>query len=128
MRLPLRLTPLRFLGALLRARPWLAASSGVLGAIWLVPSAVLPLVVGDTVAAIGEGKPLWGQLVLIAALAVSQAVFGTTLIFVVHGMWIHGAVTTQRVVAEHAARLGASLPAQAATGDVMAISSSDIAR
>jgi ABC-type multidrug transport system fused ATPase/permease subunit len=128
MRLPSRLTPLRFLGALLRARPSLAMASCVLGTVWLLPAALLPLVIGNTVEAIAQGEPIWGQVGLIAGLAVVQAVFGAALIFAVHGIWLHGAATTQRVVAEHTARLGASLRAQAATGDVMAISSSDIGR
>src|SRR5436309_3077479 len=128
MRLPGRLTPLRFVGALLRARPGLAASSCALGAISLLPSALLPLVVGDAVEAIGTHRPLGGSILLIVAFGIAQAVLSATLIFAVHGMWIHGATTSQRTIAEHTARLGASLRAQAATGDVMAISSSDIGR
>jgi ABC-type multidrug transport system fused ATPase/permease subunit len=127
MRLPSRLTPLRFLAALLRARPWLAAAACVLGAIWLVPGALLPLVIGNTIEAIGQHRPVVGQVGLLVGLGVLQAGFGTVLIFAVHGMWIHGATMTQRTVADHTARLGASLRAQAKTGDVMAISSSDIA-
>jgi ABC-type multidrug transport system fused ATPase/permease subunit len=128
MRLPAHLTPLRLLAALLRARAGLAAAACVLGAIWLLPGALLPLVIGGTVEVIGDRGPLLGRLGLILGLGVLQAVFGSALIFAVHGMWIHGATATQHAVADHAARLGASLPAQAATGDVMAISSSDIAR
>ncbi|HVV09613.1 ABC transporter ATP-binding protein [Amycolatopsis sp.] len=128
MRLPTRLTPLRYLGALLWARPVLAVSSCVLGAIWLLPGAVLPVVIGNTVAAVGAHENIAAQVLLIAVLGVAQAVFGTLLLYVAHGAWIHGASASQRIVAEHTARLGASLRAQAATGDVMAISSSDIAR
>jgi ABC-type multidrug transport system fused ATPase/permease subunit len=128
MRLPSRLTPLRFLGALLRARPVLAVAACVLGAVWLLPSALVPVVIGNTVEAIAARRPVWAEAGLIAGLAVVQAVFGAALIFAVHGSWLHGASTAQRVVADHTARLGASLRAQAATGDVMAISSSDISR
>ncbi|TNC26108.1 ABC transporter ATP-binding protein [Amycolatopsis alkalitolerans] len=128
MRLPSRLTPLRFLGALLRARPSLAVAGCVLGAVSLLPAALLPLVMGNTVDAVAAGRPIWGQAGLIAGLAVVQAVFVTGLIYAMHGLWLHGAATAQRVVADHTARLGASLRAQAATGDVMAISSSDVGR
>ncbi|MTD58051.1 ABC transporter ATP-binding protein [Amycolatopsis pithecellobii] len=128
MRLPSRLTPLRFIGALLRARPSLAVASCVLGAVWLLPGALLPLVIGNTIEAIAQQRPVWGQAGLVAGLAVLQAVFGAALIFAVHGFWLHGAASTQQVIADHTARLGASLRAQAATGDVMAISSSDIGR
>ncbi|HJQ44942.1 MAG TPA: ABC transporter ATP-binding protein [Amycolatopsis sp.] len=126
MRLPSRLTPLRYLAAVLRARPGLAAAACVLGAVWLLPGAVLPLVIGDTIEAISAHRPVAGQIGLIVLLGLLQAVFGGALIFAVHTMWIHGAATTQRVVAEHTARLGASLRAQATTGDVMALSSTDI--
>src|SRR5437764_1304060 len=128
MRLPARLTPLTFLGALLRARPGLAAASCVLGTLAWMPGALLPIAIGGAVEAVGRGEPIAGRIGLIVALGVAEAVFITGMIFAVHGMWIHGATTTQRTIAEHTARLGASLRAQAATGDVMAISSSDIGR
>lgn len=114
--------------ALLWARPWLAVSSCVLGVLSWLPGALLPLVIGDAVEAVGRGEPLAGRAGLIVALGVAQAVLMAAMIFAVHGMWIHGATTTQRLVAGHTARLGASLRVQAATGDVMAISSSDIGR
>ncbi|HVW44216.1 MAG TPA: ABC transporter ATP-binding protein [Amycolatopsis sp.] len=126
MRLPSRLTPLRYLAAVLRARPWLAAAACVLGSVCYLPGALLPLVIGDTIEAIGAHRPVAGQLVLIVLLGVLQAGFGAATVFAGHTMWIHGAAATQRIVAEHTARLGASLRAQATTGDVMALSSSDI--
>lgn len=128
MRLPARLVPLRFFGALLRERPWLATGAGVLGVLAWAPGALLPLAIGGAVEAAGRGTGLGRSIGLILALGVAQATFVPAMIFAVHGMWIHGATTTQRAVAEHVARLGASLRAQAATGEVMAISSSDIAR
>ncbi|GAB3578049.1 ABC transporter ATP-binding protein [Amycolatopsis endophytica] len=126
MRLPSRLTPLRFLGALLRARPWLAVSACGLGALWLLPGALLPLVIGTIVDDIRAGEPLLGGIGLVVLLGVAQAVCAGALIFAVHTMWIHGAAMTQKLVVEHTARLGASLRSQAGTGDVMAVSSSDI--
>lgn len=128
MRLPVRLVPLHFLGALLRERPWLTVGACVLGVLAWAPGALVPLVVGGAVEAVSRGGGLGRSIGLILALGVAQAVFVPAMIFAVHGMWIHGATTTQRTVGEHVARLGASLRAQAATGDVMAISSSDIAR
>jgi len=128
MRLPVRLTPLRYLAAVVRARPWFAAVTCLLGAIWLLPGALLPLVIGDTVELIGQHRPVGGQVWLLVALAVLHAVLGGALVFAAHGMWLHGAAATQQVVAEHTARLGASLRAQAATGEVMALASSDINR
>ncbi|TVT52445.1 ABC transporter ATP-binding protein [Amycolatopsis rhizosphaerae] len=128
MRLPTRLTPLRYLAALLRASPWLATASGLLGAVWLLPGALLPLVAGDAVEAIARHEALTGDVLLVAGLGVLQALSGTGVYFTAHTLWIHGAETTQRAVSGHVARLGASLSAQAATGDVMAISSNDVSR
>lgn len=128
MRLPARLVPLHFLGALLRERPWLAVGTCVLGVLAWAPGALLPLALGGAVEAAGRGTGLGRPIGVLLGLGAAQAVFTAAMIFAVHGMWIHGATTTQRTVAEHVARLGASLRAQAATGDVMAISSSDIAR
>lgn len=128
MRLPLRLTPLHFLGALVRARPGLAVAACVLAVLAVLPGALLPLAIGNAVEVVGRGASLVGSIGLIVALGVTQAVFAAGSVFAAHGMWIHGAATTQSTAAEHTARLGASLSAQAATGDVMAISSSDIAR
>ncbi|GEL16423.1 ABC transporter transmembrane domain-containing protein [Pseudonocardia asaccharolytica] len=113
---------------MLAVRPWLAAGAAVLGALWLVPGALLPLVVGHTVdvgVTGGDAGTLLARIGLIAALGVTQAVFAAGLMFVAHGMWMHGAATTQRMVTAHIARLGAALAPQAETGEVMAISSSD---
>lgn len=129
--LPQRPTPLRFLLAVLGSRPWLAVSAAVLGAVWLVPGAFLPLVVGDAIdrgIAGADTAELAGRITLIVGIGVGQAVFGGALMFAVVGMWLHGASTTQRLVATHVARLGGSLRAQASSGEVLAISSSDLSR
>ncbi|WP_246257174.1 ABC transporter ATP-binding protein [Amycolatopsis anabasis] len=128
IRLPAKLTPVRFLGAILRARPWLATAAGVFGALWLVPGALLPLVVGraiDRGIAGGDTAELVWLAGVIVAIGIAQAVCGTVLDFAGHGMWMHGASATQRTVATHTARLGASLDKQIGTGELMAISSSD---
>ncbi|SFA75676.1 ABC-type multidrug transport system, ATPase and permease component [Amycolatopsis marina] len=129
LRLSERPTPAGFLLAVLRARPWLATASGVFGALWLVPGALLPLVVGKTIdLGIAGGDTgallLLGGLVLLIGL--TQAVFGACLIFTGHGMWMHGASSARRTVTEHTARLGATLRERAGTGDVMAFSTSDV--
>lgn len=123
------LTPLRYLFVVLRARPWMAAACCVLGAAWFAPGALLPLVIGHAVESgirDGDGAALLAAVGLVLGIGILQALFGGVLEFLSHGMWIHGAETTQRLVADHAARLGSSLAAQAATGDVLAVSSSDI--
>lgn len=129
VRLPSRLTSVRYLLALLRARRWMVACAVLFGALWLVPGAFLPLVVGFAIdQGIGgaDTNVLLGMAGIVAAIGIAQALFGTVLEFLGHGMWLHGAEGTQGLVAEHTARLGSSLSAQAATGNVLAVSSSDI--
>ncbi|WP_199430015.1 ABC transporter transmembrane domain-containing protein [Qaidamihabitans albus] len=131
VRLPARPAPVGYLLAVLRTRPWLAAGAALTGALWLTPGALLPLVVGravDAGIARGDTAALFGLAGAILAIGVAQAVFGATLGFLAHGMWIHGASTTQRLVAGHAARLGSTLREQVTTGDVMAASSADIGK
>ena len=99
------------------------------GALWQVPGALLPLVVG---AAIDEGLvggdrvALLGWAGVVVAIGLVQMATGGLLDFLAHGMWMHGGSAVQRLVAGHTTRLGASLRAQAGTGDVVAVSSSDI--
>ncbi|RZS41374.1 ABC-type multidrug transport system fused ATPase/permease subunit [Herbihabitans rhizosphaerae] len=129
MTLPAKLTPARFLFTLLRRRPWLALASGLLGALWLVPGALLPFVVGEAVdrgIAGGEWRTLIWLAAAVAAIGIAQAVFGGLLFHVAIGMWIDAATTTQRLVSEHISRLGASLRPQIDTGEVLAIPSSDL--
>ncbi|WP_216211428.1 ABC transporter transmembrane domain-containing protein [Amycolatopsis aidingensis] len=129
MRTGAELTPVRFLLALLRRRPWLVTGSAAFGGLWLVPGALLPLVVGaavDAGIAGDDGATLLWLAAVVVGIGIAQAVCGGALEFLGHAMWLHGAVTTQRLVSTHTARLGASLHPQAETGDVMAVSSSDV--
>lgn len=126
--LPAGLTPARFLLTLLRPRAGLAATASIFGALWALPSALLPLVVGRGIEAIAAGD--WEALArwagAVTGLGIAQATCGGVLNFAAHGLWIHGAAGTQQAVAGHAARLGASLREAVATGDVVAVTSSDI--
>ncbi|GAB3485628.1 ABC-type multidrug transport system fused ATPase/permease subunit [Amycolatopsis cihanbeyliensis] len=120
---------MRYLLWLLRLRPWLALGAALFGALWLVPGALLPLVVGqaiDTGIAAGDGGALLWLTALVVGIGLTQAACGGALEFLSRGMWMHGAGTTQRMVSEHTARLGASLHPQVNTGDVMGVSSSDV--
>ncbi|WP_326567048.1 ABC transporter ATP-binding protein [Amycolatopsis rhabdoformis] len=127
-RLPERPTAGRYLLALLRSRPWLVLTAAVTGACWSLPSALLPLVIGRGIDAISAGDTgaLWRWAFVAAGLGVFQAGFGTWLHFTSYGMWIHGAGTTQRLVTEHTTRLGATLREATTTGNVVAVTSSDI--
>jgi ABC-type multidrug transport system fused ATPase/permease subunit len=128
LRLPTRLTPGRYLLALLRARAGLVVTAAVFGTVWALPSAVLPLVVGQGIEAIaaGDRPDIWFWALAAAGLGILQAIGGGVLHFASYGMWLHGAGSTQRVVSTHAARLGATLREGTTTGNVVAVTSSDI--
>ncbi|MFI5607392.1 ABC transporter ATP-binding protein [Amycolatopsis sp. NPDC051903] len=127
-RLPARPTAGRYLFAVLRSRPWMVVTAALTGACWSLPSALLPLVIGrgiDAIAAEDTGA-LWRWAFVAAGLGVFQAGFGTWLHFTSYGMWLHGAGTTQRLVTAHTTRLGATLRDATTTGNVVAVTSSDI--
>jgi ABC-type multidrug transport system fused ATPase/permease subunit len=128
LRLPTRLTPGRYLLALLRARAGLVVTAAVFGTLWALPSAVLPLVVGQGIEAISAGNwpDVWFWALTTAGLGIVQAVGGATMHFCAFGLWLHGAGSTQRLVAKHAAELGATLREGTTTGNVVAVTSSDI--
>lgn len=129
--LPARLTPARFLLALLRRRRGLAVAAGVSGGLWLIPGALLPVLIGravDAGVAADDRRALLAWVAAIALVGLVQAACAVAVVFTGNGMWIHGATTTQQVVGTHTARLGASLRAQVGMGDVMAMSSTDINR
>jgi ABC-type multidrug transport system fused ATPase/permease subunit len=128
IRLPERPTPFRYLRTVLFARPWLVIGAAVAGAAWSLPGAVLPLVIGQGVAAIADGdtSALWRWAIVAAALGVLQALFGTALHFASYGLWLHGAGSTQRLVTNHTTRLGATLREETTTGNVVAVTSSDM--
>ena len=126
---PLPLTPGRFLLAILRSRPGLAVATVAVGTLWLVPGAVIPLVVGAAVeagVAHGDTGALTRDIALVVALGVAQMASGGALEFLAHGMWLHAASATQRTVNGHVLRLGASLAPQATGGDVAAVTTSDL--
>ncbi|MDL5160611.1 ABC transporter transmembrane domain-containing protein [Actinomycetospora termitidis] len=115
--------------ALLRARPWLALASVVAGTLWLVPGALVPLVAGDAVdagIAGGDTTALLRGAGLVVALGLAQMVFGGAVDFLSHGLWLHAASSTQRHLTTHVLGLGASLSPQVSSGDVTAVTTSDL--
>ncbi len=101
----------------------------LVGTLWLVPGALVPLVVGaavDAGVARGDTGALTRDVALVVALGLAQMASGGALDFLAHGMWLHAASATQRTVNGHVLRLGASLAPQAAGGDVTAVTTSDL--
>ncbi len=96
-----------------------------------MPGAVIPLVAGTAVdagIARGDSGALARDVALVVGLGLAQMVSGGALDFLAHGMWLHAASATQRTVSAHVLRLGASLAPQAESGDVTAVTTSDVAR
>ena len=114
---------------MLRARPLLAIASVIAGALWLVPGALIPLVAGQAVdagVAHGDTTALLRDVSLIVALGLAQMVFGGTLDFLSHGLWLHAASAVQRHLGAHVLRLGASFAPQADSGEVTAVTTGDL--
>lgn len=128
LRLPAKPTAWRYLVAMMLARPGLLVVSAISGALWSLPIALLPVAIGRGIDAIGRGDGdsvwLWGLAA--AGLGIAQTLAGTVQHFASYGCWIHGAGVTQRLATEHAAKLGANLRDTTTTGDVVAITTSDI--
>lgn len=115
--------------AILRARPWLAAGSVVVGILSLVPGALVPLVAGlavDAGIAGDDTGALVRDVALILALALAGMLGEGALDFLAHGMWLHAASATQRTLGAHVLRLGGSLAPQASSGEITAVTTSDI--
>lgn len=122
-------SPSRFLWSLLRARPGLLVFAPITGSLWLLPPAVLPLVLGralDTGIGGGDFPALFGWIGVVLLLGVVQAVGASSLGWVDHTLWLHGAGSSERAVMHHVAGLGGALTRRVRTGEVVAVGSSDI--
>jgi ABC-type multidrug transport system fused ATPase/permease subunit len=117
--------PWAYLWWLVRIRPWPLVLSGVLGALWMVPLALIPLVIGRAIDETGQADLyLWSLLAL--ALGVVQALAGAGLIQAAVGAEAHALSHTHRVLMRHVVRLGAALRGKARSGDVAASAAADV--
>ena len=128
LQLPARLTAGRFVLALIRARGWTVALAALTGALWALPGAMLPLVIGRGIGAIAahDGAAIWRWALVAAGLGLAQTAFGTWLHFIAFGLWLHAAGSTQRLVGAHTVRVGAGLRESVTTGNLVAVTTSDI--
>ena len=100
------------------------------GIIWMVAQAVMPAIIGR---AIDEGvrvedmQRLWFWASILLGVGALQAVAGIFRHRFAVQNWLIAAYRTVQVVARHATRLGATLPRQVSTGEVVSIGSSDLA-
>lgn len=121
----------RFLWWVLRQWPVLMGFAAATGALWMLPTAVMPLMIGralDTGIAPNDGRALLIWLLALLALGLVQAANGGGLEWTSHSLWIHTTATTQRVVLRHVTTLGATVTRKVRAGEIVAIGSSDIYR
>ncbi|MFG1640234.1 ABC transporter ATP-binding protein [Amycolatopsis sp. NPDC049252] len=128
LRLPARPTASRFLLAVFRARLGTVLGAASIGVVWALPGALLPLVIGQGIGAITahDGAGVWRWALAAAALGVVQTLSGTWLHFVDYALWMHGAGATQRAVSAHTTRVGAGLREKTTTGNLVAITTTDV--
>ncbi len=104
---------------------------GVLwGVLWMGGQALIPGALGAGVQAISTGNTelalKWAGVVL--ALGIFQAAAGLLRHRLAVTNWISAGVRVQQLVVRQAARLGADLPKQVATGEVVAATANDVER
>ncbi|MGW2859669.1 ABC transporter transmembrane domain-containing protein [Streptomyces sp. NPDC001205] len=121
--------PWAYLWWLVRIRPWPLVLSALLGMAWMVPLALLPLVIGRAIDEAGrDGDPaglyLWALLAL--GLGLIQALAGAGLIQAAVGAEAHALSYTHRVLMRQVTRLGGTLRAKARSGDVAASAAADV--
>ncbi|MGN5385945.1 ABC transporter transmembrane domain-containing protein [Streptomyces sp. JL7001] len=121
--------PWAYLWWLARIRPRPLVLAAVLGALWMVPLALIPLVLGRAIDEAGQdtgqtGLYLWSLLAL--GLGVLQALAGAGLIQAAVGAEAHALSVTHRVLMRQVVRLGATLRGKARSGDVAASASADV--
>jgi ABC-type multidrug transport system fused ATPase/permease subunit len=125
---------LRGVGPFLRwiaREQWRSLSLGILwGCLWMLAQAAVPAGLGRGIDAISDEDPeriaLWAGVVLV--LGVITAAAGILRHQMAVTNWIGAASRIQQLVARQASRLGGDLPKQVATGEVVAVSASDVER
>jgi ABC-type multidrug transport system fused ATPase/permease subunit len=100
------------------------------GIIWMVAQSVMPAIIGKAIdqgVAAQDMSRLWYWSGILLAVGVLQAAAGIFRHRFAVANWLTAAYRTVQVVSRHAVRLGATLPRQVATGEVVSIGSSDLA-
>jgi ABC-type multidrug transport system fused ATPase/permease subunit len=114
----------------LARKQWTSLSLGVLwGVIWMVSQALMPAAIGKTLDAGVTSKDtgalvLWSGAVLL--LGMTAGATGILRHRCAVTNYLAAAYRTVQLTSRQAARLGATLPSRIATGDVVAIGTSDV--
>ncbi len=119
-----------FLSWIARAQ-WRTLALGITwGIIWMLAAAAVPIGLGRGITAISNDDMtmvgVWSAVVLV--LGIISAASGMLRHQMAVANWIGAASRIQQLVARQAADLGGDLPKQVATGEVVAVSASDVER
>lgn len=122
-------SPGRYLWWVARAQLPTVIGGVAFGIVWMVAQSVMPAVIGR---AIDEGvtaedlDKLWLWSAVLLGVGVVQAAAGIARHRFAVANWLTAAYRTVQVVSRHAVRLGATLPRQVSTGEVVSIGSTDL--
>ncbi len=110
---------------------WRTLARGITwGIVWMLAAAAVPIGLGRGITAISRddmnGVAVWSAVVL--GLGIISAISGMLRHQMAVANWIGAASRIQQLVARQAADLGGDLPKQVATGEVVAVSASDVER
>jgi len=121
-------SPVRYLAWLIRGRLGPLSVGLVLSTVAFVAAALKPAAIGRAIDALaaGDDRALGWSTAAVMGLGVMVAVFGTLRHRFVVANWLWGAYRSVQVTVRHAGRLGATLPRRMATGEVVAIGTSDV--
>jgi ABC-type multidrug transport system fused ATPase/permease subunit len=122
-------SPARFLAAIAVMQRKILGTAMVFGILWMATTALTPYLLGraiDDGIAAKNAEALWFWTGMIFLAAVLQAGFGVVRHRYAVQTWLGGALRTQQWLTRQSARLGATLPKRLATGEVVAVSSTDI--
>jgi ABC-type multidrug transport system fused ATPase/permease subunit len=100
------------------------------GVLWMTAQAFVPAILGraiDEGIAAGSSRRLLLWTVVLAAVGCVQAGAGIMRHRYAVVNWLTGAYRTVQVVTRHSAKLGATLPKNLATGEVVSVGASDLA-
>lgn len=105
------------------------AGGTAFGVVWMVSQAVMPAIIGKAIdqgISPDDSSKLWKWAVVLLGVGFIQAFTGIFRHRFAVANWLIAAYTTVQVVSRHAVRLGATLPRQVSTGEVVSIGSSDL--
>jgi ABC-type multidrug transport system fused ATPase/permease subunit len=110
---------------------WRSLLGGItFGVLWMSGQAVVPALLGHAIDALTnrDTAALYEWSAWLLAVGLLQAGAGVARHRFAVGNWLVATFRTQQLVSRTAARLGASLPAQVGTGDVVSVTAADVFR